>query len=187
MDDVHHSLAAGDPLFLGAVTGCKDDDESWKVNLKLCDKAVTFKIDTGAYTSVITKRTFHQLNFPEQLEKADHLFGPGGRLQCFGKFNANTSYKNKHYSFPLHVIRGNNNLQGRCTASTMGLILKVNKVQTNIPVFGSFGQVKCEPVKFTFKRDCKPYCLTTTRRVTFPLLPKVEAELHRLESEGIIE
>lgn len=47
--------------------------------------------------------------------------------------------------------------------------------------------VKCEPVKMTLKRDCKPYCLTTARRVAFPLQPKVEAELHRLKNEGIIE
>ncbi|XP_048756258.2 uncharacterized protein LOC125667020 [Ostrea edulis] len=187
VDDVHHSPAAGDPLFLGAVTGCKDDDEPWNVNLKLCDKVVTFKIDTGADTSAISEGTFRQLNHPGPLEKAEPLFGPGGRLQCLGKFNAETTHKDKHYSFPVHVIRGNSNLLGRYTASTMGLILKVNNVQTNIPVFGSFGLVKCDPVKITLKRDYKPYCLTTARRVAFPLLTKVAAELRRLESEGIIE
>ncbi|XP_056000230.1 uncharacterized protein K02A2.6-like [Ostrea edulis] len=143
--------------------------------------------DTGADTSVISEGTFRQLNHSGPLEKAEPLFGPGGRFQCLGKFDAETTHKDKHYFSPVHVIRGNSNLLGRCTASTMGLILKVNNVQINIPVFGSFGLVKCDPVKITLKRDYKPHCLTTARRVAFPLLTKVEAELRRLESEGIIE
>jgi hypothetical protein len=170
------------------VTGCKDDEEPWNVNLKLCDKVVTFKIDTGADTSVISKDTFRKLNRPGSLEKAERLFGPGGgRLQCLGKSSAETTHKDRHYSFAVHVIRGNSHLLGRSTASTMGLILKVNNVQSNIPVFGNVGLVKCEPVKITLKRDCKSYCLTTARRVAFPLMPKLEAEIHRLESKGIIE
>jgi hypothetical protein len=185
VDDVHHLPATGDPFFLGAVTGCKGDEEPWNVYLKLCDKVVTFKIDTGADTSVISEDTFRKLNSPGPLEKAEPLFGPGGgRLQCLGKFSAETTHKDIHYSFPVHVIRGNSHLLGISTASTMGLILKVNNVQSNIPVFGKFGLVKCEPVKITLKRDCKPHCLTTARRVAFPLMPKVEAEIHRLGSES---
>lgn len=47
--------------------------------------------------------------------------------------------------------------------------------------------MKCEPVKVTLRNDAKPYCLTTARRIAFPLMSKVEAELNRLEKEGIIE
>ena len=36
--------------FLGSVTTCHDDEAAWKVNLKICGKTVTFKIDSGADT-----------------------------------------------------------------------------------------------------------------------------------------
>jgi hypothetical protein len=42
-------------------------------------------------------------------------------------------------------------------------------------------------MKITLKDDAKPYCLSTARRVPFPILPKVEEEINRMEKEGIIE
>ena len=42
-------------------------------------------------------------------------------------------------------------------------------------------------MKITLKDDTKPYCLTTARRLPFPLSPKVEEELCRMEREGIIQ
>lgn len=66
-----------------------------------------------------------------------------------------------------------------------GLIQKIDSIEPSL--FGSFGLVKCEPVRITLTEGAKPYCLTTARRIAFPLMPKVEAELNRLEKEGIIE
>lgn len=54
-------------------------------------------------------------------------------------------------------------------------------------VFGNIGLLKCEPVKIELNTDCEPYSLTTPRRIPFPLLPKVEAELLSMLEMGIIE
>ena len=54
-------------------------------------------------------------------------------------------------------------------------------------VFGDIGLLMCDPVKIELKTDCEPYSLTTPRRIPFPLLPKVEAELRRMLALGIIE
>ena len=72
---------------------------------------------------------------------------------------------------------------GRGTAESLGLIQRVSEVES---VFGSVGKLDCEPVKVTLNDDAKPYCVTTARRVAFPLMTKVNTELNRLEREGII-
>ena len=84
------------------------------------------------------------------------------------------------------VIRGpySHNLLGRSVAKRMGLVMRVNAVASDLleGVFGDIGLFKCDPVKIELKPDAEPYTLTTLRRIPFPLLPKVEAELRRMLS-----
>lgn len=103
--------------FLGSVTTCNDDEAVWKINLKICGKTVTFKIDSGADISVMGEPTYHALQNRPKLESANTaLFGPGGRINCLGVFTAETSCKGKNFVFPIHVIKGTSNLLGRSAA-----------------------------------------------------------------------
>ena len=47
--------------------------------------------------------------------------------------------------------------------------------------------MKTSPVEIKLKADAEPYCLTTARRVPFPIMGKVEEELKRMEGAGIIK
>ena len=186
IQEVVHEESHDNSFFLGSVTTCNDDTEAWNVNLKICNKWVTFKIDSGADTSVISVTTYKSLRNRPILDPANGaIFGPGdGSLDCHGKFMAQTVFKGSAYEFPIHVINGSrSNLLGRGTAESLGLIQRVSEVES---VFGSVGKLDCEPVKITLKDDAKPYCVTTARRVAFPLMTKVKTELNRLEREGII-
>ena len=87
-------------FFLGSVTTCSDDIETWNVNLKICNKRVTFKIDPGAAdTSVISVTTYKSLRDRPILDPANGaIFGPGnGSLDCRGKFMAQTLLKGNAY------------------------------------------------------------------------------------------
>ena len=50
-----------DRWFLGALSSDSDQDEKWKVQLKVGSKLVMFKIDTGADITAISKSTFDSL------------------------------------------------------------------------------------------------------------------------------
>ncbi|KAL8622977.1 hypothetical protein ACOMHN_027098 [Nucella lapillus] len=67
----------------------------------------------------------------------------------------------------------------------MGFVKRLDEVHENI--FGATGLLKTEPVCITMKSGVKPYCVTTARRVPFPLQKKVKKELERMQAASIIE
>lgn len=79
------------------------------------------------------------------------------------------------------------NLLGRKTAIKMGLVRRVNGLESYDDIFGDIGLLKCEPVKIELRPDAQPYSIATPQRIPFPILPQVEEELKRMQSLGIIE
>lgn len=65
----------------------------------------------------------------------------------------------------------------------MGLVKRIEHVSI---VFEGSGRMKTEPVKIHLKEDAVQYAVHTVRRVTFSLMPKVKAELQRMEEQGVV-
>lgn len=173
-------------LFLGAVNE-ETNEEHWTVQVKIGQTPLNFKIDTGADACVISEETFEQLEPKTEMSPAViSLSTPGGKLKCLGQFHAKMTYKGKCYSYPVYVVPGReaNNLLSRVAATEMGLVKRVNEIKD---VFQQGGKLKTDPVKIVLKEGAEPYAVNVSRRVPLPLLPKVKAELSRMEKEGIIE
>lgn len=98
-------------------------------------------------------------------------------------------YKGVNYTFWIYVMEGpfTTNLLGQKTAIKMGLVHRVERLESNEDVFGDIGLLNCDPVKIVLRPDAQPYSITTPRRIPFPILPQVEEELKRMQSLGIIE
>lgn len=183
--------AGSEEFFLGAIT--TGSSEAWKVILPVCGSSVTLKIDTGADISVISEGTFNRFKNRPTLKKVSPsmvLQSPGGTLGCLGQFTRDVKYKGQDYSLEFYVVGGQHasNLLSRDAALKLGLVIRIEEtVKINQSVFGSSGLVNCEPATIQLRDDVRPYCVTTARRVPFPLLDKVSKELERMETEGIIE
>ena len=106
-------------------------------------------------------------------------------MNCIGKLLCNTTYKGKTYHFTVHVVSGQiSSLLSRSVSYQMGLVKLLEEVKQ---LSGGVGLLKGDPVKITLKDGVQPFCLCTARRVPISLLPKVTAELQRMEKAGIIE
>lgn len=81
--------------FLGEIktkyTYITDSNTPWTVKLTIRDTPVTFKIDTGADSTVMSDETYYKLIHPPQLASDDMDFdSPGGKLDGLGQFTALT-------------------------------------------------------------------------------------------------
>ncbi|KAK3774898.1 hypothetical protein RRG08_007256 [Elysia crispata] len=87
------------------------------------------------------------------------------------------------------------NLLSRGVAEKMGLVKHIQEIQRPAnfkpeekkQIFGAIGILNTEPVQICMKENTEPYCLTTARRVPFPLEQKVKEELEKIEKADIIE
>lgn len=106
--------------------------------------------------TVIDQSTFKEIKPEIKLEPPDTPFtSPGGKLNCIGQFQVTTGYKQKQYSFPVYVLKGECScLFGHSEAVEIGLVKRVDEIEG---VYGSSGLLKTEPVKITLQEGAQPY------------------------------
>ena len=80
----------------------------------------------------------------------------------------------------------------------MGLVCRLEKIEVSKSNDGRMsskshdgandgvGLMKTEPVTIKLTSSAEPHCLTTARRVPFPLMDAVKAELNRMVASGVI-
>ena len=112
----------------------------------------------------------------------------GGQLKAFGQFMAVTKHRNTVYRFNVIAIEGKKmtNLLSRDVAAYMGLVGRLEQVDASGDDDGRTGLMKTEPVTIKLKAGAEPLCLTTARRVPFPLMDAVKAELNNMVESGVI-
>jgi hypothetical protein len=177
------------PFYIREVeaVSCPDNQEVWTTDLSIGGKRVTFKIDSGADISVMSESTYQTLPDPPTLKPTSAMLtSPGGKLQCIGEFIADIKRDGTMYSFRVVVVSHyQNNLLSRAVSNKMGLIQRMDEIQES--VFGSIGLMKTAPVKIHLRENAHPHCVTTARRIPFPLMDKVRQELEQMKSAGVIE
>ena len=173
--------------FLGSVANA-EEEPPWRTDLVIQGRRISFKIDTGADVSVIPKRVYDSLRPKPKLRPSfASLRSPGGELRHLGTFNAGVRQDDRSMQLRIFVLNSDcDSLLSRDAALRLGLVKRLDDVK-NL-AFGEIGEpVQCDPVKICLQDDATPYSVTTPRRIPIPILPKVEAELQRMEKNGVIE
>lgn len=111
----------------------------------------------------------------------------GGKLDGLRQFTALTKYRGRQYKFIIHVVKTNScsNLLGRAAAVAMGLVKRMDEVQSMFDA--EVGLLKLKPDKIYLRDDAVSYSVNNARTVSAPMLPKVKAELEKMVKCGVIE
>ena len=170
--------------FLGVVTDSTSHSNPWNATVMLNEKAVEYKLDTGADVSVIPTQLFESLKIDTMQPTEAKLTGAGSQpLAVQGKFEANLQYKARSSKQIVYVVSTlSKPLLGKPAIESLNLISRVDIVdkdscKANYPeLFTGLGLMTGE-YKIRVKPDSTPYAITTPRRVALPLMPKVKDEL----------
>ena len=173
-----------DAMFMGSVSA---DDEStlpWYTQLSVNGTKLKFKLDSGADVSILSSAEYQKMKPKPQLTQTTlNLTGVSADIDVSGYFDAEVARNDDHCTTRMYVANHKTeNLLSRMASVKLNLIKRLDSVS----IFEGLGLMNCEPVKIVLKDDAVPYNLTTPRRISHPLAPKVEEEIQRMLDMGVI-
>ena len=169
-----------------------EQGNSWNSTISVEGQQTSFKLDTGAEVTVISEHTLQALN-PQQIQKATRkLCGPDRKpLEVLGELPLTLSYKGRSCVQKVYVVKGlQRNLLGLPAITSLNILVPVNLVASSVPdqylpMFRGLGTFQ-ESYEIKLKSGAKPLALFTPRNVPLPLRQRVQEELARMESLGVI-
>lgn len=164
--------------------------------IKIDNSKAVFKIDTGADVTAVLTHMYEKGRFSELHKTNKVLMGPGrSPLKVKGKFTATLRRKDKHIMENIYVVEGLNiPLLSRQAATALQLVARLDTatldsketVKKEFPeLFSGLGSMKGE-YNIVLKPGAQPFSVSTPRRISLPLLPKIKEELNRMERQGVI-
>ena len=182
-----------DGAYLDTITS--GQQRAWKVKIRVGSQDTTFKIDTGAEVTAVSEEFFRKLKGKDLKEPSRLLYGSGRQpLDVLGQFTERLHYKQKSSLQKIFVVKGlRTNLLGLPAITSLDLAARVDTtidysslVNESFPnVFQGLGNLG-EPYEIQLKPDAKPWALYTPRTIPLPLRSKVQEELSKMESLGVI-
>ena len=172
------------------------------VNIAINNHPVEMELDTGASVSLMSEEDFQELQgsgVTLQPSSAKLFTYTGDRIQIVGQANVKVDYKGQEATLPLLVTKDKGPpLLGRNWLQTLKLdwksIFTVSSDLTLQTVLEEFSEVFKEELGMLKGVTAKIYTdpgatpsFHSARPVAYSQLKKVEAELERLQSQGIIE
>ena len=71
-------------------------------------------------------------------------------------------------------------LMSRGLTCKLNVIKRVDVIDMS-NVSGDLGEMKCEPARIKLKNDAVPLSITAPRRIPLPMIPKIKAQIERVE------
>ena len=180
-----------DTAYLDAMGDSQRD--TWTVKIYVGSQEATFKIDTGAEVTAISEKLYKSLRSPALQKPNKLLKGPGQHpLQVVGQFEEMLHHGQNSSQQQIFVIKDlKSNLLGLPAITALNLAVRLDNTYTSLvedsfpAVFKGLGNLG-EPYTIKLKDNAVPYALCTPGTIPLLLLDKVEQELTKMESQGVI-
>ena len=153
---------------------------------------ITFKIDTGADVTGIPETVCKQMKNTTLQPSSRPLKGPcQNSLNVIGQFQGILTHQTKTVQQDIKDLH--QALIGLPAIEALSLVTRIDSISA-LPdqiiarypqLFQGLGSLSGEYV-IRINDNAKPYAIFTPRRVALPLLPRVKAELNRMEQTGVI-
>ncbi|UYV67701.1 K02A2.6-like [Cordylochernes scorpioides] len=180
--------------FLGSV---EDNSKKWIVPIKVNNRQINFKIDTGADVNVLPLQYYYQSFQRIKLEKSDKVLqGPNGiALETVGMIHVKLQNKGQHLNSKIYIVdKLKQPLLSGETSEKLNIVRMIQQLSSNFlnpkrefpKIFNGLGHAKIND-KISLQPDAKPYALCTPRRVPIPLMKQVKEQLEEMTRLGVIE
>ncbi|UYV62145.1 K02A2.6-like [Cordylochernes scorpioides] len=180
--------------FLGSV---EDNSKKWIVPIKVNNRQINFKIDTGADVNVLPLQYYYQSFQRIKLEKSDKILqGPNGiPLETVGMIHIKLQNKGQHLNSKIYIVdKLKQPLLSGETSEKLNIVRMIQQLSSNFlnpkrefpEIFNGLGHAKIN-YKISLQSDAKPYALCTPRRVPIPLMKQVKEQLEEMTRLGVIE
>ena len=176
-------------------TNSGNSDSDWIAELNVAGKSLSFEIDSGARCNILSKQTADMFRPLSKVEPSDIIINgvSGVPIKSYGKMTLPCVYKDTQKNIEFQVIERNLNILGRDDSTALGLIVRVNSVQSTVgtltdsyaDVVGD--EIGCLPGEYEIKIDeTVTPVIHPPRPVPVAIREQVKAELGHLEKCGII-
>ena len=142
--------------------------------------------------TVVSDKARKLLGVQELQSSSKRLCGPDRRpLDVVGEFSASLSCKDRSCTQPVYVVRKlQQNLLGLPAIQALELLTQVEAIRQSVPdqypsLFTGLGTFP-GTYEIQLQPDAQPFALFTPRNVPIPLRKKVQEEISRMESLGVI-
>ncbi|UYV61067.1 K02A2.6-like, partial [Cordylochernes scorpioides] len=180
--------------FLGSV---EDNSMKWIVPIKVNNRQVNFKIDTGADVNVLPLQYYYQSFQRIKLEKSDKVLqGPNGiPLETMGMIHVKLQNRGQHLNSKIYIVdKLKQPLLSGETSEKLNIVRMIQQLSSNFlnpkrefpKIFNGLGHAEIN-YKISLQPDAKPYALCTPRRVPIPLMKQVKEQLEEMTRLGVIE
>lgn len=124
-DESETESVAVDSIFIGSLSS--NDKDSWQTALRIGNKLVNCKIDTGAEVNVMPQRVYNQLRDKPRLSSTKTVLRTvAGQIKPLGVIQASIQYKKKKSTANFFVVNDSTpTLCGLQTSVELGLVSKL--------------------------------------------------------------